>query len=54
MDIKEILNMQAGKELDYLIDDKVFGMVNISTGNPFEIDLIPNYSTNIKEAWRNL
>ncbi|MBI5950202.1 MAG: hypothetical protein HY865_00980 [Chloroflexi bacterium] len=52
MNADKILNMPAGKEIDYLIDNKVFGMVNISTGNPFESDLIPNYSTNMSDAWK--
>ena len=52
MNKDEVLDMPAGKEIDYLIDDKVFGMVNISTGNPFESDLIPNYSTNMSDAWK--
>lgn len=47
----EILNMPAGREMDLLIDDKVFGMVNLSTGKLLESDLLPNYSTDLSAAW---
>jgi len=47
----EFLNMPAGRRMDALIDSKVFGMVNISSGDPLDSDLLPEYSTDISAAW---
>jgi len=60
----DLINMEAGRELDIAIAEKVMGLVVIveDDGYAFYLDsgsssvradecLIPDYSTNIKNAW---
>ncbi len=52
----EILNMPAGREMDALIAEKIFGnFVHRLSGGKYGIGSlmleIPNYSTDIADAW---
>ena len=53
----EILNMEAGREMDTLVAEKVMGFpvkIGDITGEPYHAQFgysMPNYSTNIAAAW---
>ena len=56
----EILKMEAGRELDALVAEKVMGIpvkIGVITGEPYHAKfgyLLPEYSHNIKHAWEVL
>lgn len=55
---EQVLSMDAGRELDALVAEKVMGLTNLHWmsgqlhyGAEHEMNLLPDYSTDISAAW---